>query len=124
MWVETNAAAMALAFSVLALACGAAAWARAAKAATPEHVGKLLDLVRSESLLWKSAAQALQSQVEDAIDRLERKRRTLAGTESRLAARENQDEVDAAMAEQADQPDPSNLTRADLRALRRGGEAA
>ena len=111
--------------SALALACAVLAALRSRASATSSEVRRLLDQARAQAMLWESAAKALQREVGFELERLESKRRAVAGVESRLKSRQETEDVEGARVEQEqEQPDADDLSRADLRALRRSGHAA
>ena len=87
------------------------------------------DLERAEARgqTWKSMAISLKGEVESAIDRLESKRRSLAAIESKLAARENREEVELAIDQSGNSggsPDDPDIDRATARRLRREQRAS
>lgn len=114
--------ACAAAFSVLALACSVLAWRHSLRAASSQEVRSLLEQAQAQGALWKATARALEEEVNNTLDRVESKRRAVAGVESRLKARDSETEVALTAEEQSDQ-DLENLSRAELRALRRGARS-
>lgn len=81
-----------------------------------------LNKIEARSEVWRASTITLRQQVESAIDRLESKRRSLAATESRLAAREGS-EIEKAEAEVERERDGNGedvpMDRATARRLKR-----
>ena len=110
--------------SVLATALSVLALRVAATAVTASDVAALQESARAQVAMWEQACKGLQREVSHELDRLETKRRSAAAIESKLRARENGDElVDQANGQQQQQPNVEDLDRAQLRALRRMGQA-
>lgn len=112
-----------LCLHALALAVSVAALLRTRHSKVSAAVRFDLERIEARSLAWKSSALTVKGEVESAIDRLESKRRSLAAVESRLAARENHEEVaeeiersNSGARVAADDPD---IDRATARRLRR-----